>query len=295
MTPFTSIIIIYNPNSTGPGKKLAHALARKLHRAGLKSIVSIVPTEHAGHGEQLAYTYAMDSPKPLIVSSSGDGGYNEVINGAMKAQAEGAKVTTGLLPAGNANDHYNDLHTADTAELIIQGRTSTIDLLQIITERNSKIWSRYAHSYIGIGLTPHVGNELNKVDLNPFNEKWIALKAFYMLEPVRLLVQGKIRKYDSVVMANIGKMSKVLSLSDSGNSHDGRFELITFKHQKKSKLMLHLFQAATKGLQTTNRRTRYTFETLEPITIQLDGEISKISSNAKATVKVMPKILSCIV
>lgn len=295
MKSFSNISIIYNPTSTGPSKTLAQQLAKELRKTSLKSKVRIISTRYRGHAESIAYKVAIESPRQLIISSSGDGGYNEVINGVMIAQQEGAKAATGLLPAGNANDHFRYLNRQDTLNQILKGRVRKIDLIQITATNNQSAWTRYAHSYIGIGLTPNVGKELNKFSLNPFNEKWIALRAFFKLQPVRLRVRGVIKIYDSIIFANIGRMSKVLSLSDTASVNDGKFELITFKHQTRGKLVAHVFQAATKGLRTTNRRTEYSFKTIESISIQLDGEVSVLPAGTQVKITIATRALSCIV
>ncbi len=291
MAYYSAVSIIYNPNSTGPSKAHANALAKKLRQTSLKSIVKVIPTTHAGHAESLAYQLAAASPKPLIISSSGDGGYNEVINGAMQAQNNGAHPVTGLLPAGNANDHYHNLHETSIEAQILSGKRHHIDLLRLSTHD----WQRYAHSYIGFGLTPQVGAELNKVDLTVFKELAITAKAFFDLRAIKLQVRGDVKEYDSLIFSNVQKMSKLFSLSDSAAMHDGKFEITAFPHRSKLKLMITLFRAATKGLGVTNRSSKFTFETIDSLAVQLDGEISKIAANTKVKVDVMPQALHCVV
>ncbi|HUP26414.1 MAG TPA: diacylglycerol kinase family protein [Candidatus Limnocylindrales bacterium] len=294
MAYYSAVSIIYNPKSTGPSKAHAYLLARNLRKTSLKDYVKVLSTKYAGHGEDLAYQLAKASPAPLIISSSGDGGYNDIINGAMKAQEEGAHPVTGLLPAGNANDHYHNLHQASTESQILSGKTHEIDLLRL-SVTGPDPWQRYAHSYIGFGLTPKVGEELNKTDLNAFKELVIAAKAFYDLKAIKLRIGDSVKQYDSLIFSNVQKMSKVLSLSDSAAMHDGKFEITIFPHRSKTKLMLTLLKAATKGLSVTNRASEFTFHTIEPLPVQLDGEISHIAAGSEVKVDVLPKALSCVV
>ena len=116
---FSTIAIIYNPNSTGSSRKLAEEYANILQKRMPAQKIELIGTEHAGHAEELAYSIAKNSKHPLIISSSGDGGYNEVINGAYKAREEGANPITSLLPAGNANDHFRNLSSDDLVEHIV--------------------------------------------------------------------------------------------------------------------------------------------------------------------------------
>jgi len=273
---------------------MAHQLAKGLRKTHLKAQVKIIPTQHAGHAEVLAYECSKQSDRPLILSSSGDGGYNEVINGAMKAMSEGAHPITGLLPAGNANDHYHNLHERALEDMILSGKTHCIDLLHL-TAHEPKPWQRYAHSYIGFGLTPQVGAELNKTDLNAFNELVIAAKAFYDLKAIKLLVRGEIKQYDSLIFSNVQKMSKVLSLSDNSAMHDGKFEITAFPHHTKLKLMITLFKAATKGLSVTKQSSKFAFQSLDKLAVQLDGEISYIAAHTKVKIDIVPRVLNCVV
>src|SRR5206468_12869554 len=151
MPHYTAITIIYNPISTGPGEKMADKLAATLKKTLPKKIISVVPTEYAGHAEVLAYKAAKASKRPLIISASGDGGYHEVVNGLMKAQQEGSQPVAGLLPAGNANDHYRHVHKGDIVEAILNAREKQIDLLKLSAISKRRPITRFAHSYIGLG------------------------------------------------------------------------------------------------------------------------------------------------
>ena len=97
---YSIIAIIYNPKSTGSSESLAKSLHKKLSSKLPNQRIDLLATEHAGHARELAYDISKKYDKPLIISSSGDGGYNEVINGALQAQSEGANPITSLLPAG---------------------------------------------------------------------------------------------------------------------------------------------------------------------------------------------------
>lgn len=292
---FTSISIIYNPNSTGDGKAMAEKLKADLSKLLPKQKVELMPTKHAGHGEQLAYKLATATQRPLIISASGDGGYHEVVNGIMRAQQAGARAVAGLLPAGNANDHYQDSHVPDVAKAIATGQSKNIDLIQLAGTIGGKEVIRYAHSYIGFGLTPQVGKELNKVHLNWFMEVWIVTKALLRLRPVRIIVNGEQHRYDSLVFSNIGKMSKYLKLSDQASNCDGKFEITVFKRHHKLKLILELFKASTQGISDAAQATDYQFKTQRALLVQVDGEISTIDGGSKVAISIQPKKLCCIV
>lgn len=294
MPHYTSISIIYNPNSTGASKALSEELKSDLKQLMPKQVVTLVPTKYAGHAEKLAYKLAMETKKPLIISSSGDGGYHEVINGLMKAQAAGAKPIAGLLPAGNANDHFHFMHNLDSATAIKLGKSTCIDLLKLATTSQGKKFERYAHSYIGIGLTPSVGQELNKTTLNILKETWIVLKTIFVLQPARISIDGEEQSYDSLIFSNIAKMSKVLSLSSVANNVDGKFEITAFRRHNKLRLIASLLEASTKGLESNLQASSYDFQTIQPLMIQLDGEVTTLDANTAVSIAIQPKTLNTI-
>ena len=293
MTAISSINIIYNPNSTGSGKELATRLAADLHKAlpGLK--VSLIKTKHAGHAETLAYDLARATKRPMIISVSGDGGYHEVINGLLRAQAEGAKPIAGLLPAGNANDHFHNTHEGDLVENIVQGKVRQIDIFKLVATLDGQPFIRYAHSYIGFGLTPKIGRELNKTQLNRLNEIGIVLRGLVKLKPTRLKINGKMRSYDSVIFSNVATMSKVLSVPDHATNDDGTFEVSMFRRRNTLQLFMLLLRASLAGLKGT-KASQYTLQTVRPTVVQLDGEIFTLDA-CTVSITLEPRHLSCII
>lgn len=290
---YSSITILYNPKSTGDGKANAEKLQHALKKKGLEC--DLKPTDHAGHAEELAYKLAKASDKPLIISSSGDGGYNEVVNGAMRAQSEGAKPTTGVLPSGNANDHYKQVHKGDVVDQIVEGRSRHIDVLTITAEAKEYQWKRYAHSYIGLGVTPEIGKELNKAELNATNEIIISLKALLKSQPFTIKVKGKKEEYQSVVMSNLAKMSKVLGLAKKASEvDDGLFEVFALPPSKPFMFGV-IVKSATVGVRYTQQTDHYDFSTVQKQLVQCDGEVFDIKAKAKVRVSIEHKALACVV
>lgn len=294
MAAYTSITIIYNPNSTGPGKRLAQDLARELKRKVPGADPLVIPTEHAGHGEELAYQAALASKHPLVISASGDGGYNDVINGLMRAQAEGARPVAGLLPAGNANDHFRTLKKTDPLTAILERKERKIDLLQILSSRNGQRLVRFAHSYIGLGITPQVAAEFNRTQLNRFSEVWIAIRTLLRVRPVRLMIHGELQSFDSIVISNISKMSKYYKLSRVASPHDGKLELTTYRHQPRWKMLATIARVTFLGSREDRQVKRFVFQPVESIALQLDGEVMHIDAGAHTTVTVAAGSLRCL-
>lgn len=274
------VLVIYNPNSTGPSRDLAEKLKADLEKADFSTPIELVATERAGHAVELAYQAAKDHERPLIVSSSGDGGYNEVVNGAMQAQAEGANPMCAVLAAGNANDHSRTVMKRPLHEAMLEGNEARLDVL-VASVDGRKI---YAHSYIGIGLTPTVAVRLNEENLNRFKETVIVYKALRDLQPVEIRVNGRTRKVDSLVIANIGNMAKVLRIADNARPDDGKIRVTTFPYRHRARLIRMLLKAIFQGI-TGKTRTYFEFETLKKTVLQFDGEVHEIEAGQKVGIR----------
>lgn len=291
---YTSVVIIFNPNSTGPSKSLAQKLQRTLKQTVPDQKVLLKATEYAGHAEEIAYEHSLKTKKPLIVSSSGDGGYNEVVNGIMRARKEGADATAGLLPAGNANDHYANVHFIDIAEGIKKGMRKEIDLLRISGTSEGKTIERYGHSYAGFGLTPTVAQALNKNKLNVFNQVWIVGKELLSMRSTSLIVNGKKQRYDSVICSNVDKMSKYLKISTPSSVTDGKFEVTSFEKTHRARLLVTLFKTSLFGAHEDESVSRYKVKTVRKTAVQVDGEIIELDASTDVTVRCEKQALPCV-
>jgi diacylglycerol kinase (ATP) len=283
MLQYSRVVIVYNPNSTGPSRQKAAELKKRLDQelSGIK--VDNVATSHAGHAEELAYTAAMKYHNPLVISASGDGGYHEIVNGIMKAKSEGAQPIGAVLAAGNANDHRRTLRHGLLADNILQNQIKTIDLLKIHISNRQHSTVRYAHSYLGLGLTPIIAIELNRHSLNAIKELAIVLKTFAGHRPFEIAVNGKQLKLDSLVIANISQMAKVLTIAKQAKPNDGVFEVVAFPCRTKLHLLVQLAKAAFVGL-AGQRSNSYQFNTIGDMPMQLDGEVTKLSAGSQVTV-----------
>lgn len=283
-----SVVVIYNPNSTGPSRKNAEQFVAKLRYAGVTAR-STIPTKRRGHAKTLARQYAERPTPTMIISSSGDGSYNEVINGILRSK--NPEAVAGVLPSGNANDHWNFLHHGNTVQRIKHGDVEQIDVLKI----SCGSWHRYAHSYIGLGMTPQIGEVLTKNKLNPLKEFWLVLTHFFKVRPVKIAVDGDTRRFDHLVFSNIGRMSKYLKVADHGTIHDGEFAVIEVKSGTIGGLTSYIFRAASTGVRADTTTNRYVFTCLRPLKIQLDGEVVEFDEGDEITITSEQQLLSTIV
>lgn len=287
------IIILYNPNSTGDSEQLATKLHDELEQGNLSHhfTVTLRATEYAGHAEEIAASHARSGKPCTIISSSGDGGYHEVINGAVSH--EKSRVITGVLPAGNANDHHNAVgnDTQSLIDSILHENHHTIDLLRVNGTVNGKPWTRYAHSYAGIGIVARAAKDLTKKRPNAAQEKWLVAKSLVSFRYVKIIENGSKHRYSSLIFSNIAIMSKVLKLADSASLTDGKFEVNRIRFHSKLRLLLYLITAAIIGLKPTESVSHYTFTTIKPTDIQLDGEVYTIDADCLVTIESAQKRL----
>lgn len=295
--PYTHIGIIYNPNSTGDAPQKAKRLHARLQKRLPDVPLSLDQTKYAGHAEELAYQLAAKSKSPLIISVSGDGGYHEVINGALRgAEEHGTRPICAVHDAGNANDHRRTLKENPLSRAIINGQVQSIDLLKLEAANASGQTTtlRFAHSYIGLGITPVAATELNRQQLTRWREVLLLVKTFLHFTPFTIEVEGRRRQFDSIVFANIKQMAKVLTLSKDGRPDDGKFEVIEQPHKSRAAVLIMAARAAVFRLGTQPRRQSYKFTVVENLPIQLDGEIHQLKKGTRVTIGIAPQALRTI-
>lgn len=284
---FHTVYIIYNPNSTGDGKANALSLTRRLRKANSRIEVTMTPTKYAGHAEELAREYGR-SASTVIVSSSGDGGYNEVVNGVLKSKGKAAMA---VLPSGNANDHYNAIKSNDLVENIIIGEARLIEAIRVQSMSDGEKWERYAHSYVGFGITPKIGKELTIRQLNAFNEKWHTLYHLIKFKHVDLSRNKIVTRYSSLIFSTIKQMSKIIKLDDSTNHSDGMMEVYETTYRTPLQLLTVLLHASLRGLTKSERVKEYKLKTISATMVQLDGEVFTLDKNTDVTLECVPEAL----
>jgi diacylglycerol kinase family enzyme len=290
---FDRVVVIFNPNSTGKAAELADELRAGLGERLPGLPVTMSPTQRAGHGRDLAREAAASGGRPLIVSVSGDGGYNEVVDGVM--QAGNAESVCAVMAAGNANDHRRTIRERPLVEAVVAGDVRRIDLLRLTVGTGPDARSHYAHSYIGVGLTPVVAVDLEKGGKGSFREIVSVVRTFARFRPFSIeLEDGSRRRIDSLVFANISQMAKYATLSETGRPDDGRFEVITLPHTAKWRILGVAIRAATTGLGPQPSATRYGFTTLKPTPLQLDGEVLAVEAGTAVCVEIAPRALATI-
>ncbi len=290
MKVFDHIAIIYNPKSTGDAPKLAKDLADSIngHFEVIQKKATLYPTKHAGDAIDIADDVTRRCSRPLIISVSGDGGYNEVINGVLRAKKlfPAQRPVVAVMAAGNTNDHQRVMR-GDTPliRLIKQPEPKKIDLISITARTKDFELLRYAHSYIGFGITPEIGHELNRHGKSRWHEIWLTLKTLKNFTPYAIERDGVTKLYDNLVFANINEMAKFIKLDEKNTVHDNQFEVIAIHHRGKFHLIRKLLSGVVHGFKKPPSYQTYSFTTIDAQPIQLDGEIEELPAGCSVTIK----------
>ncbi|WP_138731747.1 diacylglycerol/lipid kinase family protein [Modestobacter excelsi] len=293
MQPFDRIVVVFNPHSTGNAPASAEQLRAELERRLPAVPVELRPTRYAGHAREIAREVAATG-RPLLVSVSGDGGYNEVVDGVM--QAGNDQAVCAVRAAGNANDHRRTTREHHLADAIVAGEVRRIDLLRLTLSRSAEVRTRYAHSYIGVGLTPVVALDLEKGGKGSWREIVSVVRGFARFRPFPIrLEDGRRRSIDSLLFANIPEMAKYATLSEGGRPDDGLFEVVTQQRTGKLQVLATALRAATRGLGPQPSTTHYAFTALAPMPLQLDGELVELEAGTLVTVDIAAGALATVV
>lgn len=280
--PFDRVVLIFNPGRAGMTERI-EGLQRDL-RLDLHSLpVELLPTEFAGHARELARSEAAQGT-PLLVSVSGDGGYNEVVNGAMDIPGSTAVCT--VLPAGNANDHHRSMPARSLTDAIRESRVRRIDLLKITFRGARGEQVQYAHSYVGFGLTPLMAIGIEKGGKGKILELVSIARTLSGLRPFELVRDdGATAQFDSLILANISRMAKYGTVSESHHPNDGRFEVVTLPHVGRWKMALMTLRAVTLGLGHQPSVSNYAFTTRNAVPCQIDGEVVHVQAGTHVLVE----------
>nr|WP_307869306.1 diacylglycerol kinase family protein [Arthrobacter pascens] len=279
---FDRVALIFNPTKAGMADRIRD-LQRDLAAELSDWQVDLLPTEYAGHARDLARSVAAVG-SPLIVSVSGDGGYNEVVNGVMDVPASSAVCT--VLPAGNANDHHRSMPARPLMEAIREGRVHRIDLLRITFGGAHWGQVQYAHSYVGFGLTPLMAIGIEQGGKGKFLELVSVARTLSHLRPFELVrADGATATFDSLILANISRMAKYGTVSESDDPDDGLFEVVTLPHSGRWKMALMTLRAVTLGLGNQPSVSSYAFTTRNAVPCQIDGEVRHLPAATQVLVE----------
>ena len=293
---FDRVVLVYNPVNRRVPLTLAESMRRALNSRLPDVPVGLLATKRAGHARELA-SAAAAAGRPLIVAVSGDGVYNEVVNGVL--DVSGNEALAAVAAGGNANDHRRSTRRMPLVDAIVaahaSGRARHLDLLRLTVHWADGEWSQYAHSYIGLGLTPLMAVGLKRDRKGTIAELFSVLRTFTELTPVEVLRSGGQRElYDSLVFANVARMAKYGRLSNTGRPDDGLFEVVSCRHGRRWRVAAMALRAVTIGLRAQARVSRVELATLDAVPVQIDGEVLQLGPASGLVIDCAPHALATV-
>ena len=290
--PYDRVVVVFNPNSTGDGPGNARGFHEELRRRRPDLAVELAETQHAGHAVQLAEEAVYAHPATLVVSASGDGGYHEVVNGVMRARRRRPGAgTAAVLASGNANDHATAVQERPLVDAVAEGAAVDMDLLEVAVRGREP---RYAHSYVGLGISPVAAAELNQHDLDAVKETFLVVRSFWRYRPLTITHEGHRIELDSLVFANIDRMAKYATLAEDASPTDGRYESLLIRHRNKLKLVASFLRVLRGRHEVVTRTAPYAFTTLTPMPLQMDGEVLEVDAGAEVVVRCARRALTVV-
>jgi diacylglycerol kinase (ATP) len=293
---FDRIVLIYSPVNRRVPLTLAESVRRELGHRLPDVPVALQATQHAGHARELA-SDAATTGRPLIIAVSGDGVYNEVVNGVLDASGTGALAA--VAAGGNANDHRRSTRRMPLLDAIVaahaRGRARHLDLLRLTVRSAGGEWNQYAHSYIVFGLTPLMAIGLKRDRKRTVAELLSVLRIFSTFMPVEILrTDGRRELYDSLVFANVARIAKYGRLSIFGQPDDGLFEVVSRRHGRRWRIAVMALRAATIGVGAQAHVSRVEFATVDSVSFQIDGEVFHLAPHSGLIIDCAPHALTTV-
>ncbi|MCX6199398.1 MAG: diacylglycerol kinase family lipid kinase [Bacteroidetes bacterium] len=192
-------------------------------------------TEYCGHGMELAKNSA-DSNADYIIAVTGDGTFNEVINGVMLSQNK--KVKLGLLPHGTGNDFARMLGLSnDIMALKKMIETDSFKKIDVgfVNFKNLKGEndSRYFINITDLGMGGFIAKKLSGSSKwlgATLTFQWAIVSTFltYKHQVMKIrtddfLYEGKILSY---IIANGKYFGAGLGIAPDAKPDDGFFEIV---------------------------------------------------------------------
>jgi diacylglycerol kinase (ATP) len=115
-------------------------------------------------------------------------------------QASKDNAVCAVQAAGNANDHRRTTAQRPLLDAITAVKVRRIYLLRLTIGDGADARTQYAHSYIGMGLTPVMAIDLAKGGKGSFKEIVSVVRTFAKFRPFTLqLEDGTRRSFDSLL------------------------------------------------------------------------------------------------
>jgi diacylglycerol kinase (ATP) len=285
------------------GGKLDAATKTALVEQGMQAAginFEIAPTEHAGHGIELAHQAVADG-HPIIAAAGGDGTINEVLNGMMQANVNPQNCSLAVLSMGSANDLVNTLgiptDIAAACRRIAAGNSRLIDV--------GRVNGHYFANNSAVGLEPVVTITQHHMRRIKGTPRYVvaALKSIFTADPWQVDMTWDGGSFSGpVVLVSVGngpRTGGAFYMTPKAKVDDGQFDFIYGKAVSRWEL-LRLLPQTFSGKHINHpkagyERTQKLVINLDPPSpIQADGEIIDTAAT-HVTYELLPARLRIIV
>jgi YegS/Rv2252/BmrU family lipid kinase len=302
------VLVIVNPISgRGYAKKVIPEIEAGMRKHELN--YELVCTERPWHAAEIAEKAARAGSYDVIVSASGDGTANEVVNGLMRARADGFNHSAfSILPVGTGNDMAYGLGLRGTLEesiaMLTQNQRTKIDIGFI--KGGDYPDGRYFVNGVGIGFDAVVGFVAVKI-------RWVrGLLAYLIAVMQTVFIYFKAPtleiKYNEVAYTQPALMVSIMNgqrmgggfyMAPLGNPADGQFDLCLAADVSRARIfgLVPYFLIGTQASQpeiTTGRTEKITVRAVKgSLPAHCDGE-TLCESGLELSAEIVPAAIEII-
>lgn len=296
--------IIVNPTSgRGFALKMIPVIKEKMDDLGLE--FDLVQTDRPWHAAELAEKAALEGYE-VVVSASGDGTANEVLNGLMRARKQGAtKTAMGIITIGTGNDFAYGMNIpGDFDECFKVLKNDNRRIMDIgFVKGGDYPDGRYFGNGVGMGFDAAVGFEAVKI-------RWTRGLLAYLIAALRtvfLYFKAPFVKitFDGTTLEQASLMTSIMNgqrmgggfyMAPNGDPGDGWLDLCIASSASKLRIfgLITYFMKGTQATQPEVKTARAKKISIEAITGTLpahcDGETLCLSGSS-LDVELLPQQL----
>jgi diacylglycerol kinase (ATP) len=293
-------LVIVNPVSRG-GKAQEEGiwLLNRLKKAGVE--YEFLFTERAGHAEEMVVKWAEDFD--VVVSVSGDGTTNEIINGIMKVPS--AELKLAMFPAGTADDFacnmgYDRKDKEQALRAILGDSCRTIDLIRYDDRYAAVTWGLGVDSEIADGAYKWKRFRIPAYFYSGLRKCFFEERKKYH---VRFDYEGQIFEGNVLIsiLCNAPVFGRYIRINPNARMNDGLLDL-TLGREMPNVYGLVLFGCACLGgrhgfssLVSYHQVREMRVECKSDTYAQIDGEVFKFDAGKVINLSTVPQALKVLV
>lgn len=264
-----TLLLIYNPNSGT--RKAAKNLSTVIEIFSKHGYISTCLAT-LKQGDAVRYAEKFSGEYDLVVAMGGDGTYNEVVSGMMKA---GSKARIGYIPTGSTNDFATSMGIPkvieDAAEVVCTGVTRAVDIGLF----NDRVFTYVASFGAFTNVTYETPQPFKNV-LGHLAYILSGMTSITDIRPIKVRVESEGAIYEDKYLfgavSNSTSMGGVLRIKpDDVDMSDGKFEMLLVKVPHDLMELGEIVNAIT--LQQYEQSDMFIFVEGSKFNIQIDEDV----------------------